>query len=62
MAGPPVKPKYILIIDSEQVPWGKGEKNPLEGSEKNLKFNADNLLEQYYIIVTTYLLYNGSAS
>ena len=61
MAGPPAKLKYFSIIDSELVPWGKGEKNPLEGSEKNLKFNADNLLEQLRI-VTTYLLYNGSAS
>ena len=26
--GPPSKPKYILLIDSEQVPWGKGEKEP----------------------------------
>ena len=26
--GPPSKPKYILLIDSVQVPWGKGEKDP----------------------------------
>jgi hypothetical protein len=25
------------VIDSEQVPWGKGEKNPGEGSEIELK-------------------------
>ncbi len=33
IGGPPSKPKYFSITDSEQVPWGKGEKNPLEGSE-----------------------------
>ena len=31
--GPPSNPKYYLQIDSEQVPWGKGEKYPSEGSE-----------------------------
>ena len=31
------KAKYYLATDSEQVPRGKGEKNPCEGSEKNLK-------------------------
>ena len=33
IGGPPSKPKYIFMTDSEQVPWGKGEKNPWEGSE-----------------------------
>ena len=33
IGGPPSKPKYSLATDSEQVPWGKGEKNPDEGSE-----------------------------
>ena len=33
MGGPPSNPKYYLQIDSEQVPWGKGEKYPSEGSE-----------------------------
>ena len=33
MGGPPSKPKYSLETDSEQVPWGKGEKNPDKGSE-----------------------------
>jgi len=33
MGGPPSKPKYSLTTDSEQVPWGKGEKYPDEGSE-----------------------------
>ena len=27
------KAKYSLVTDSEPVPWGKGEKNPSEGSE-----------------------------
>ena len=31
--GPPSKAKYSLVTDSEPVPWGKGEKNPGEGSE-----------------------------
>ncbi len=35
--GPSGKPKYYLSTDSEQVPRGKGEKNPGEGSSKNLK-------------------------
>ena len=34
------KAKYSSVTDSEPVPWGKGEKNPSEGSEKNLKPNA----------------------
>ncbi len=33
MGGPPSKPKYSCVTDSEQVPWGKGEKHPDEGSE-----------------------------
>ena len=33
VGGPPSKPKYSLVTDSELVPWGKGEKNPDEGSE-----------------------------
>ena len=33
MGGPPSKPKYSCATDSEQVPWGKGEKHPNEGSE-----------------------------
>ena len=37
LGGPPSKAKYSSMTDSELVPWGKGEKNPCEGSEKNLK-------------------------
>ena len=33
MGGPPSNSKYYLQIDSAQVPWGKGEKYPSEGSE-----------------------------
>ena len=33
IGGPPSKAKYSLLTDSEPVPWGKGEKNPGEGSE-----------------------------
>ena len=33
MGGPSSKAKYSLSTDSEPVPWGKGEKNPVEGSE-----------------------------
>ena len=30
---PSGKAKYYWETDSEQVPWGKGEKNPDKGSE-----------------------------
>ncbi len=33
LGGPSSKAKYYSVTDSEQVPWGKGEKNPVEGSE-----------------------------
>lgn len=35
--GPSSKTKYYLVTDSESVPRGKGEKNPGEGSEIDLK-------------------------
>ena len=41
------KVKYYLMIDSELVLWGKGEKNFCEGSEKNLKPCAYKLWEDY---------------
>ena len=47
MGGPPSKPKSALMTDSELVPWGKGEKNPDEGSETDLKLNAYKQLEQH---------------
>ena len=37
LSGPLDKAKYYLATDRELVPRGKGEKNPCEGSEKNLK-------------------------
>ena len=40
VGGPPSKPKYSLATDSEQVPGGKGEKHPDEGSETDLKPDA----------------------
>ena len=33
LAGPSAKAKYSWETDSELVPWGKGEKNPKQGSE-----------------------------
>ena len=45
--GPPSNPKYYLQIDSEQVPWGKGEKYPSEGSEIEPKPLAYNHSEPY---------------
>ena len=33
LAGPSAKAKYSWETDSEPVPWGKGEKNPEQGSE-----------------------------
>ncbi len=33
LGGPPSKAKYSLMTDSEPVPRGKGEKNPVQGSE-----------------------------
>ena len=42
MGGPSSKPKYYLMTDSEQVPRGKGEKNPEQGSEIDLKSNTYN--------------------
>ena len=37
LGGPPSKAKYSLLTDSEQVPWGKDEKNPDKGSEIELE-------------------------
>ena len=46
-SGPPDKAKYSLATDSELVPRGKGEKNPCEGSQKNLKPHAYKQFEGY---------------
>ena len=47
LPGPSGKPKYSLATDSEQVPRGKGEKNPGEGNEKNLKPHVYKQFERY---------------
>ena len=33
LQGPPCKAKYFWVTDSGKVPWGKGEIEPLSGSE-----------------------------
>lgn len=66
MGGPPSKPKYSLATDSEQVPWGKGEKYPDKGSEIVPETECLQAVGAFYYfgnkIVTAYLLYNGSES
>ena len=47
LGGPPSKAKNLSMTDSEPVPRGKGEKNPSEGSEKNLKPAAYKRSEAY---------------
>ena len=47
LSGPPDKAKYSLATDSEQVPRGKGEKNPCEGSQKNLKSHVYKQFEHH---------------
>jgi hypothetical protein len=64
--GPSPKAKYSPATDSEPVRRLKGEKNPVEGSEKYLKPCAYKLSEPYAPgngeRVTAYLLHNGPAS
>jgi len=59
---PPSKPKYVFKTNSEQVPWGKGEKNPKKGSEKEPETKNFQSVEAFFKKVTAYLLHNGSAS
>ncbi len=47
LPGPSGKAKYSLATDSELVPRGKGEKNPSEGSQKNLKPHVYKQSEHY---------------
>ena len=47
LRGPSRKAKYYLETDSELVPRGKGEKNPCEGSQKNLKPHTYKQFEGY---------------
>ena len=61
MGGPSSNPKYYLQIDSEQVPWGKGEKyseqeGEIEPETVRLQAVGANLL------VTACLLHNEPTS
>ena len=47
LPGPSGKAKYYSATDSERVPRGKGEKNPGEGSDKNLKPHVYKQFEGY---------------
>ncbi len=62
--GPPSKANYYLLTDSEQVPRGKGEKNPDEGSEiehETVRLQAVQG-QCRKVGLSTYLLHNESAS
>jgi len=61
VGGPPSKPKYSSATDSAPVPWGKGEKNPDEGSERDPETECLQAVGASSE-VTAYLLYNGSAT
>ena len=37
LGGPPSKPEYSPVTDSERVPRGKGEKHPGRGVKQHLK-------------------------
>ena len=62
MGGPSSKAKYSWLTDSEPVPWGKGEKNPSEGSEIEPETVYVQAVGAAFEAVTAYLLYNGSAT
>ena len=65
LRGPSRKAKYYLETDSEQVPRGKGEKNPCKGSQKNLKPHAYKQFEGYAAqaeCLRAYLLHHESAT
>ena len=61
MGGPSSKAKYSWLTDSEPVPWGKGEKNPDEGSEIEPETACIQAVGAPSG-ATAYLLYNGSAT
>ena len=53
------------MIDSELVPWGKGEKQPDKGIEKNLKpyaYKESELFDLRVKLVTACLLKNEPTS
>ena len=63
MGGPPSNPKYYCQTDSEPVPWGKGEKNPCEGSEIEPEtISLQSFGAVLFITVTDCLLHNEPAS
>ena len=64
LGGPSSKAKYSLVTDSGLVPRGKGEKNPCEGSEKNLKPCVYKQTKHYGLWqrATSCLLHNEPAS
>lgn len=51
---PPCLAKYAILTDSAQVPWGKGEKEPYAGSEKDTEPRRLQSVEGY-----VYWLTNG---
>ena len=58
--GPPSKAKYSPTTDSVPVPRGKGEKEPREGSQKNLKPCVHKVWEPFG--ATACLLHNEPAT
>ena len=62
-AAPSAKAKYSWETDSEQVPWGKGEKNPEQGSEiepETVRLQAVGVLNLFRM--TACLLHNEPTS
>ena len=51
MGGPSSKAKYYWMTDSEQVPWGKGEKNPFKGSEIETEIVCIQAVEARHLFV-----------
>ncbi len=63
LGGPPSNPKYYLQIDSEQVPWGKGEKYSSEESEIEPEtISLQSFRALWFIRVMDCLLHNEPAS
>lgn len=63
--GPSPKAKYYPLTDSAQVPRGKGEKNPGEGSEiepETVRLQAVKALCPFGECAIAYLLHHGPAS
>ena len=61
LPGPSGKAKYTWETDSEQVPWGKGEKYPEQGSEiepETIRLQAVGAI----FMVTACLLHNDPTS